>query len=297
MGQFAAFINIKIAHAYYNSIMGKFCFLPTAKTEKLMRSRNILFRPTGDGCQWLVADNCAGFLDNEELEVILQIQDTDFMLITQLKDYHPQSFYRLILSDNSGEIDIASALVPTEEQKRESHFCHISIKLTNNMLKEAKTRRPQEYLLRFREAAYRWEYLFLPRNEGIDESKTFLLEDTKGEILFTLPEKQENTPFGGIAWRIVSISPIFCREHPDCNLQLSEVLTAELSMLLSEALSRDIQPKDFSKLPPEVLFKLLPKIQAEKSLRKRTVSRFLPSPQPGRYGTELRDYIRHICYL
>lgn len=297
MGQFIVFINIKTVHPYYANMTGNLRFLPTIKTEQLMRSREILFRQTRDGCQWLLSNDCAGFLKGDEFELVLLMQDTNFIRITQLEDYRPQSFYQLALPENSREIDVASALVPTKEPKRESHFCHISIKLTDNMLKEAKSGRPPEYLLRFREAAYRWEFLLVPRQESTDESKTFLLEDTNGQILFTLPEKEANISFSKIAWRIVSVSPVVCREHPDCNLRLSEVQTAELSKRLSEVLSKDIQPEDFSKLPPEILSGVLPGILADRSLKKRTVSRFLPFPEPGKYNTDQQDCIRQICYV
>lgn len=297
MGQFIVFINIKTVHPYYGNMTGNLRFLPTTKTEQLMHSRKILFRQTGDGCQWLLPNDCAGFLKGDELELVLLMQDTNFIRITQLEDYHPQSFYRLALPKDSREIDVASALVPTKEPKWESHFCHISIQLTDNMLKEAKSGRPPEYLLRFREAAYRWEFLLVPHQEITDESKTFLLEDTNGQILFTLPEKEANISFSKIAWRIVSVSPVVCREHPDCNLRLSEVQTAELSKRLSEGLSKDIQPEDFSKLPPEILSGVLPGILADRSLKKRAVSRFLPFPQPGRHSTGQQDCIREICYI
>lgn len=69
-----------------------------------MHSREILFRQTGDGCQWLLSNDCAGFLKGDELELVLLMQDTNFIRITQLEDYRPQSFYRLALPENSREI-------------------------------------------------------------------------------------------------------------------------------------------------------------------------------------------------
>lgn len=298
MGRFIIFIDIKVAHGYYDDLSGNFFFRPTAKTESLIRNREILIRQTKNGCQFMIQDDGAGFLNGDELELTLQTQDTNFVRLTQLEGYRPQAFYRLALPENSQEIDVASAIMVTEEQKRESHFCHITIKLTDKLLKEAKAGIPHEYLLRFREKAYRWEYLFIPRHESMNESKTLCLENTQGKFFFTLPEKYTIPSLGGrTMWRIFSTSPVVCRRYMDYKLQLSEVQTTELSGLLSEALSRDIQPEEFSKLPPEVLSEVLSKILADKSLKKRIVSRFTSCPEPGKFLTDQQDCIREICYI
>lgn len=297
MERFVTFIDIRVVHGYYSDMPGCFLFRPMAETERLMRNRGVLIRHTQKGCQFLIEDGCAGFLSGDELELALQIQDNNFALVTQLDDYRPQAFYRLDLSEDSQEIDVISALVPTKEQKKISYFCHITIKLTDKMLEEAKAGIPLEYLLGFRKAAYWWEYLFVPRPGNIDESKTFLLEDLKGKVFFTLPEKHTNPSFGGMVWRFFSTSPIVCRKYQDCDLQLSEVLTEELSKQLSNAFSRDIQPKDFFSLPLKELSGLLPKILADKSLKKRIVSRFISCPQPGKFQTKQRGCIREICYI
>lgn len=201
MGQFIIFIDIKVVHGYYDDLSSSFLFRPTAETERLMRSREVLIRRTGNGCQFMIQDDSAGFLSGDELEFALQPQDPSFILFTQLEGYHPQAFHRLVLPEDSQEVDVASAIIVTEEQKRESHFCHITIKPTDKLLKKAKAGIPQEYLLRFREAAYRWEYLFIPRYESMDESKTFLLVDTQRKLFFTLPEKYTDPAYGGMMWR------------------------------------------------------------------------------------------------
>lgn len=297
MGRFVTFIDIMVTHGYYNDMSDYFQFRPTAETERLMRNRGVLIRHTKRGCQFLIEDDRAGFLSGDELELTLQMQDHNFVFVTQLDDYRPQTFYRLALPEDSQEIDVVSALVSTEEQKESSHFCHITIKLTGKMLEEAKAGMPQEYLLGFCVAAYRWEYMFVPRCGSIDGSKTFLLEDLKGKFLFTLPEKHTNSSLGGMMWRIFSTSPIVCRKFQNCDLQLSEVLTEELSKLLSNAFFRDVQPEEFFRLPPKVLSEILPKILADRSLKKRIVSRFIPYPQPGKFRTDQRGCIREICYI
>lgn len=297
MGQFVTLIKIKTKHSYYFSTAGKFNISSTASSSILLYKRGIVIRPATDGCELLITDDYPGFAEGDELDLILQIRDENFMYITQLDHYSPQSFYRLTLPEDSREIDVVSALVSTNEPKGGNVFCNIRIKLTENMLEKAKHGTPLEYLFLFREAAYRWEYLFFPRCEENEGTKTFLLEDTLRQIFFTLSEKPENTSFGRKAWRFVSTSSIACKENQPYNLQLSEVLTTDLSELLSKALSRDIQPKDLPMLSPEVLQEVLPKILADKSLKKRIVSRYLPCPQPGRFVTKEQGYIRQICYV
>lgn len=303
MAQSIRFIIVKITHGYYKDVTGKFYILPTIETGKLMRDRGMLFRQTDDGCLCLIASDCRGFLLDDQLEFVLQVKDADFMRVTQLDDYQPQTFYRLRLPDESRRIDVISTLVPANNPMGAHYFCSISVKPTYDMLAKAQCGRPFEYQLRFREMAYCWEYLFIPRCEDIDESKVLLLEDTKGKILFTLPEKLANTLYGKMAWRIVSASPVVCQQHPDCNLQLSDVLTAELCKLLIEKLNskglltpeleKDIQSGEFSKLPTDVVSEAI----SDKSLKKRTLNRFLPSPQPGQYKTEERDCMRQVCYF
>lgn len=221
MGQFIIFIDIKVVHGYYNDTPGSFRFRLTDETERLIRSRKVLFVHTANRCQFMLENDCAGFLRGDKLELTLQSQDDNFMRLTQLNGYRPQTFYRLALSDDSQEIDIASAIVATEEQRGEAHFCHITIQLTDKMLEDAKAGKPQEYLLRFREVAYRWEYLFVPRYKSMDESKTLCLEDTQGKYFFTLPEKYTDPSLGGTMWRIF-LPPPLCAESIEittCNCQ------------------------------------------------------------------------------
>ncbi|WP_195669986.1 hypothetical protein [Bacteroides intestinalis] len=305
MGQFVKLIGIRTEHGYYKNVTGKFRIVPTAKTEKLMRSRGILFRPTDDGCQWLIADDCSGFMPGDRLECVLQVRDADFMHVTQLGDYQPQSFYRLNLSDENPVKDVVSSLVPADAPSMSGGpcFCSLSIGLTDDMPEEGKKGNPLEYRLGFREAAYRWEYLFVRRNEDANVSKVLLLEDTRGRILFPLPKKLTDTPYGETAWQMVSSSPVVCRQHPDCNLLLTEVPTEELvgklagklesQGRLTPELEKDIRSGEFSRLPAEAVLEVV----SDKSLKRKTVSRFVPCPQPGRYKPGEQDCIRQVCYI
>lgn len=314
MTQFVKLIGITMEHGYYKNVTGKFRIVPTAKTKTLMRNRGVLFRQTCDGCQWLIADDFSGFLPDDQLECVLQVMDANFMYVTQLEGYQPQSFYRLILSDESLPIDVVSALVPADASMGGPCFCRISIGLTPEMQKEAKDGKPLEYRLVFNEVSYCWEYLFVRLNADTNESKILLLEDTKGNILFSLSKKLPSTPYGDMAWQIVSTSSMPCRQNPDYNLLLSEIPVAEffkelkdklrekpeLKEWLAEEIEKDMQAEDFSTLS----MKIRSEVITDKLQKKRTVSRFLPYPQPGRFKVEpeaskekIPDKIRQICYI
>lgn len=305
MGQFIKFISIRLEHGYYKDVTGKFRIVPTARTEKLMLSRGLLFRQTGDGCQWLIDNDSNGFMPNDRLECILQVQDADFMHVTQLDDYRPQSSYRLNLSDESTTTDVVYSLVPADAPSMSGRpcFCSIRIGLPLGLPKSIKDVKPIDYRLVFREAAYSWEYLFVRRHDDAPESKVLLLEDTKGNILFPLPTKLTDTPYGEIAWQIVSTSPVVCRKHPDCDLVLTEVPTEELREKFTDKLNdqgrlipelkKNINSGDFSEVPADVVFAVI----SDKSLKRKTVSRFVPCPQPGKYKPEEPGYIRQVCYI
>ena len=292
-------------HGYYKDVTGKFRIVPTARTERLMRNRGLLFRQTGDGCQWLIDNDSSGFMPDDRLECILQVRDADFMHVTQLDDYRPQSSYRLSLSDESTTADVVSALVPADAPSMPGGpcFCSISIGLPLGLPKNIKEVKPIEHRLVFREAAYRWEYLFVRRNADEDGSKVLLLEDAKGNIRFPLPAKLTDTPYGEIVWQIVSVSPVVCRQHPDCNPVLTEVPAEELGKkfakelndqgLLTPELEKDIQSGDFSGVPADVVFAVI----SGKSLKRKTVSRFVPCPQPGKYKPGEPGSIRQVCYI
>ena len=304
-------MGITIEHPYYKNRTGKFYILPTAKTEVLMRNRGILFKQTDNGCQWLIAGDCSGFLPGDQLECALQVQEAGFMYVTQLEGYQPQSFYRLELSGESRTIDVASALLPAGQPPMGGPcLCHICIGLTPEMPEQAKNGKPLEYRLRFNEACYYWEYLFVRRNADTDEPKILLLEDSRGNILFSLSRKLTSTPYGDTAWQIVSASPVPCRENPDCRLLLSGISTAEFSEALArqpdwqerlareikkdpEEIQKKIQAEDFSILPVEIWSGII----ADHSLRRRPLSHFLPCPQPGKFRTESQDRIRQVCYI
>lgn len=261
MGKFITLISLKIAHSYYHctSPDKNFNLSPTPETKQLARRRGILPLHGTDGFQWMIADDCAGFINGDTLELSLINTDSNFLRITKMEGYHPQSFYLLTLGSER-EVNIPTTLKVTNERKWQPELCRLSIPLTDSLLQEAKADKPMEYTLRFQSMAYRWEYLFIVRNKPSQPLQNILLEESKNRIVFENTEKLENHPFGNEVWRTTSAAPVSTLEHPEYTLTLSEVLT-------------------------------------EHPQKKRIVSRFIPCPQPGQYQTDEPDVIRQICYL
>lgn len=260
MGQFITLMNLKIAHSYYRQpIAGHFALSPTEETRQLMYNRSVSFARQADGWTWMVEEDCAGFMEEDVLELSLQALDTKFVLITRLEGYQPQNFYRLMLGSER-EVDVASAWEVTDERKWKSELCRICIKLTPEMLEEARGKQPRVYTLRFGVMAYRWEYLFVVRNEHQERLQRLALEEAKGRVAFGEAERLEEEAGGEMRWRILSTEPVEMRERQEYILTLSELLS-------------------------------------DNPLKKRIVSRFIPCPQPGKYHTDEAGIIRQICYL
>lgn len=260
MEQFTTFVSIQIEHAYYTTPVSRHINLsPTLETEKLMRRRGILFMERADGWSWLMRDDCAGFETEDLLELSMQVTDANFLRVTKLEEYHPQNFYQLPL-ENKKNIDALTALAAVDEKKWVTEFCRIRIKPTTGLLKKARKGIPMNYIIRFLPMAYRWEYLFVVRDKSSDEIRNLLLEETQKRIIFEKAERLKNSPFGENVWRTVSASPVSALEHPLYVLFLSTVLQ-------------------------------------EYPLKKRTVSRFIPYPQPGQYISDAPEMIRKVCYI
>lgn len=260
MEQFTTFVSISIEHPYYMTPIRRHLQLsPTLETEKLMKRRGIIFIESEDGWAWLIRKDCAGFETNDVLELSMQTFDADFFRITRLEEYHPQSFYELILEDKKN-VDVAVDLAATDEKKWAAEFCRIRVKPTSDLLKKARKEKPVKYTLRFRPMAFRWEYLFVIRNNDTENIRNLLLEETKSRIIFEKAGPLKNSSFGTNVWRTVSTVPVSALECPEYQLVLSTVLQ-------------------------------------ENPLKKRTVSRFIQCPQPGKYISDDPEMIRKVCYI
>lgn len=260
MEQFTTFVNINVAHAYYTTPVRRHIQLsPTLETERLMKRRGILFLENEDGWNWLASKDCPGFEPDDVLELSMQTFDADFFRVTRLEEHRPHTFYELVL-ENEKNVEVAVALAATNEKKWAAEFCRIRLRPTAELLEEARKDTPMRYSLRFQSMAFRWEYLFVLRNNDTENLRNLLLEETKNRIIFEKAERLSGSSFGTNVWRTVSTVPVSAQECPDYQLVLSTVLQ-------------------------------------ENPLKKRTVSRFIQCPQPGRYISDDPEMIRKVCYI
>lgn len=260
MEQFITFIRVQLEHPYYTTPVNKHINLtPTLETEKLMHRRGLLFIESVGGWEWLLRKDCPGFEAEDVLELSMQTFDADFFRVTKLEEYHPQTFYQLKL-DATERINVATSLEATDEKKWGAEFCRIRVKPTRNQLQRAQKDTPMSYVIGFQPLAFRWEYLFIIRDNKTENLGNLLLEETKNRIIFEKAERLENSPFGNNVWRTVSTVPVSALEFPDYKMILSTVIQ-------------------------------------ENPLKKRTVSRFIECPQPGKYISDDPDIIRKVCYL
>lgn len=260
MEQFVTLASIQVEHSYYNTPVGKHLKLtPTSETKKLMKRRGIWFMENAEGWSWLVRKDCPGFEAGDLLELSMQIFDTNFLRVTSFNDYQPQCFYQLVL-ENKKNIDAASSLAVTEEKKWMQELCRIRLTPTTALLKKTQKDNPMRYTIRFRPLAYQWEYLFVIRDCAAENINNLLLEEIKNKIIFHKAERLAHSPFGTHVWRTVSTVPVSVLERPDYSLLLSTVVQ-------------------------------------EYPLKKRTVSKFIDCPQPGKYISDNPAMLRNVCYI
>lgn len=260
MEHFIPFVSLCVEHNYYTPPVNRhFSLTPTAETEVLMRRRGLLFIETPQRWAWLLRRDSAGFGADDVLELSVHILDTDFFRVTRLENYHPQTFYQLKLG-NARSVDAASALRATDKKKWGGEFCRIRMKPTSVQLEKARKDMPVNYTLRFYAQAFTWEYLFVLRDNNTEKLGNLLLEETKNRITFEKAGRLENSSFGTNVWRTVSTTPVSALECSDYKLVLSTVIQ-------------------------------------EYPLKKRTVSRFIECPQPGKYISDDPDLIRKVCYI
>lgn len=119
------------------------------------------------------------------------------------------------------------------------------------------------YTIKFSTCSYYWEYLFVFKGETDQDNKnkrSFVLETNghKDEIIFHTSERCENSMLGNNVYRVISEVKIETKECYDFTLTLYERLSDDKRII---------------------------------------ISKFIPTPQPGKYITSRPDIIREVCYL
>lgn len=257
--------RICVSHEYTNS--GNMVELvATEHTVGLMKRRGLLFRKLSPGrWEWLAPrEDFHGLADGDELMLSMRVCSPHFFLYTVCDGYDPGKVYRIAV-EGGGELDVMSSLRPIDgEAKRcANEFCRIVWSPRQKGHGERQLLPDMEscdVLMQFRSRSSIWEYFFIFRNPDEGCGPRLVLEDASRRISFGPPEAQKDGLFGRNVWRIASLEPVQAFEQDEYHLILSEVIQS---------------------VPP----------------KKRTIARFLPSPQPGRFLSNNEGAIRHICYI
>ena len=118
----------------------------------------------------------------------------------------------------------------------------------------------QKHTIRFCSSSYYWEYLLVFRNETDLHEKQLVLETIpRNAIAFHPCKKYENSRFGNNVYQIISIEKIKLRKRYEFTLSLYEYLSDD-------------------------------------RVRKE-MSRFIPTPQPGKFLADRSDILREVCYF
>lgn len=302
MSRFIVIAGIRLEHDYYtppiNSHLG---LKPTSQTDELMKRRGVYFRKiTPNEWQWFGEEDHAGFMEDDVLEVSITADDPEFIRkISLKKGYDPLQLYQICLGRES-LVEFNPLPVP-DKAKRQGEFCRIvlkpiqviiarllslqqtiqtlqtklaepgneasqaeAMKLLEQMWQEIEylpTKSDQRYTIKFCTSSYYWEFLFVFKDkmEKDKSIRSFVLETSapKKDVIFHTSEEYEDNILGNV-YRIISEVKIETKERYDFTLTLYERLSDDKRII---------------------------------------ISKFIPTPQPGKYITSRPDIIREVCYL
>lgn len=291
MSRYIAMAIIRIEHNYYNPPVNRFVDLePTPETQKLMKQRGVMLRKNGD-CewQWIMPDDSPGFMDQDVLEVSMTVKDPYFLQQIESNGYDLGSLYKFSVED--GMVEVNADYVWRKEangQRLKDEFCRIVLK-------------PEETA---------------PERLQVLHTKMEHLE--KGDV-----RKETKEQFGAIKQEIRQLQEICC---PKFTLRFNSpayyweylCIFRDENDLRGKNLSMKCLDRDnlMSFLPPEKCGKTefgtnvwkivstapIPlKERYNYSLQlyigTRAESRFVSSPQVGKYRSGSPRTIREICYI
>lgn len=262
MESYRTLYRIAVAHDYFEGqpCTALQCRLSPQGVE-LARQRGLLFRQTAAN-EWAVLYDSNGAgpdTENDVLTLEMSLADPAFPLYTAWQNFRPAAAHVLELPRAEESMDAATAIRPAGDGKRKvgTPFCTVLLRLTEQLPEAAKADRPKSALLRFHAPEMQWEYLFLPRGEGIASPGTPALEDTAGKVEFSTFEECE--AYGRTAWRTVSKARIPMRTSYGCRLRLVA--------------------------------------QTGGRQQKRVLLSRIPPPEPGRYQSGQTGILRQVCYF
>lgn len=219
MESYRILYRIRVRHGYFDNgpCPALQCRL-TPQGETLARRRGLLFRQTAPG-EWtlLFRDRPA---EDDLLTLDLSVTDPAFTLYTAWDGFRPQAAYGLELPAAGETVEAAAAIRPSDRKRAiGSGFCTLSVRLTAEMTEAAEAGQPMLAELHFREAAARWEYLFIPTGGNTVPPGQLQLEDTAGRVRFSAFRQCE--AYGRQALRTLSDGHIPMRQAYGCKLRLT----------------------------------------------------------------------------
>lgn len=266
-------VHIRVRHDYYASAGWCVRIGPTTATEALAARRGLLWiQLSHNEWQLLVREDHPGFDAGDAVELEMSAPASEFFRVTDLgSDFSPSYLYSVDLNGCDAEVDLASLLKlpPAKEpaKRREADnlkwgtaFCRLGLRLDDGLLSAARTGNPKRCTLRLRPRSFVWEYLFVFCSpEGVDPRKLKLAERS-GTVAFTPFEAVPDSSLGRGVFQCVSTAAIPAARAYGYELILEQTVRGE---------------------PP----------------LKRTVSRFIGCPVPGKYLAGAPDMICQICFI
>lgn len=261
MDDFRPLWRIQICHEYCErETDGVIDVRIGSESSGLMRNR-LLFFKRESSTRWALLGNVDGHGVDGERDVLwfeFVLRDADFLYYTEWENYNPDVAYELDLSGCEGRTEVVRN-VQTIAKKKPGILFTGKLKLSEEMYQRARKGEICNICLDFKTKEMYWEYLLIPRKTERLQS-SLLLEEQKGELLFSEPETFYADFVNQPVWRCVSRSTIKMKEDYHYRLDLWEIFRKE----------------------PEV---------------KRKIVKGLECPVPGQFHDLKGNYLRKIVYF
>lgn len=260
MADYRTIYSFCLKHDYYlQNICRAIEISITPEGAALLRQRGLIFKQTKENEWSIIGDfEGAGVEDKSDILTLkMTLVEPQFVYFTIWQDFKPTNAYHLSLPYEKPEEEATNLIKYCEGKQEKNSFCSIDINLSNEMFKKARVGKTETNTLIFRSPKVYWEYLFISRNEKINEK--LKIEEHSGKIVFEQMKKIEIEAFTAPILHSITKSPIPMNEHYKLELSLLEILNKD---------------------PP----------------KKRVLIKHLPYPPIGRFITEQTNTIRQICY-
>lgn len=225
MIRFKSIAKINLEHDFYTNGVNKDLRLHLLHNScKLIRQRKIIFRQTDvNEWQFMMEENCAGFMYDDVLEISLIAIDPDFINKISISNYAPLRLHQITLDKEIIIIDNMFEMEVLNEKKQQREFCRIILKSSQIM-----TQTEHKYTIRFSSPSRYWEYLFIFRDEKDPRGAFLKLEASPiSAVTFQDPKKYKDSIRGENTYSTISNEMIKCQDSYDLKLILSDYSSGE----------------------------------------------------------------------